>query len=106
LVKEPERELRRICSHIGEDFSDSMLRYHEGAIAEMPAESLQWHASSVSKPSPAKIGLWRAKLSVADRAIFEKYAGDALSEFGYELELHRDTILSRGRELIYALAGN
>ena len=105
LVTNPARELQRICAHLGEEFDEAMLRYHESAAKEMPAESMQWHRSSVSAPKIDKIGLWRRELSTADRIIFEDHAGDALDEFGYERERHPRTLGSRTKELLYALRG-
>ena len=105
LVTDPPRELRRICAHIGEDYDNAMLLYHEVATSNMPADSLQWHSSSVSAPNMDKIGLWRRELSIADRTIFEEHAGDVLHEFGYPLERYPRTIRSRMKEMLYALRG-
>lgn len=105
LVRNPERELRRICAHIEEDFDRAMLDYHRSARDEMPQESLQWHGSSITPPDDAKVFQWRRALSLADRIIFEDHAGDALEAFGYLRENHPPTVRSRARMLIYAALG-
>ena len=105
LVLDPERELRRICAHIGECYDASILDYHRTAEREMPHDSLRWHRSSVLAPNKEKVSQWRNHLSVSDRIIFEEHAGDALDEFGYPREFHPPTIRSRARMLVYAALG-
>lgn len=105
LVQHAEAELRRICAHIGEDYDASMLHYHETARDEVPAESLQWHASSIRPPDSDKIAMWRYGLTETDRIIFEEHAGDALAEFGYLCERRARTWRSRIRSIAYTIQG-
>ena len=105
LVQDPERELRRICTHIGERYEPTMLEYHRSARDEMPRESLQWHGSSVLPPDKGKAFQWQRQLSRTDRIIFEDHAGDALEAFGYLREFLAPTIASRARMLMYAVLG-
>jgi hypothetical protein len=105
LVRNPEAELRRICTHIGEHYEPDMLQYHRSASDEMPQESLKWHGNSVRPPDNRKVFQWREQLSIADRVIFEDHAGDALEEFGYAREFHPPTIASRARMVVYAALG-
>ena len=103
LVREPEAGLRRICAFLGERYDPAMLSYAEDAAKEVPAGSLQWHRTSVSPPDKARAEAWRTRMSVADRAIFEEHAAEALALFGYELERHPPSWGTRLRKLRYLL---
>jgi hypothetical protein len=69
---------------LGEPYTGEMLSYPKTARQEMPAESLQWHESSVKGPDPNKAFAWKAKMSQGDLAIFQEIAGPAIDLFGYE----------------------
>lgn len=103
LVRETETTLRRICRFLAEDYSPEMLNYHETAKTEVPETSLRWHKDSVRRPDPTKLGVWRKRLSKADRIIFEQIAGDTLEMFGYEREGLRSTWVSRAKNFYYAV---
>jgi len=102
LIVETERVLREICEFLGEDFSPSMLEFHEEGAENVPEESRQWHQNSMRAPDPSKLGAWKRKLSVADRIIFEQNAGEALDLFGYEKECLQSTLGSRLKNFYYA----
>lgn len=104
LVRDTETTLRRICAFLDEEYVSQMLRYHETAQSEVPTESLRWHGSSVSRPDPSKVGIWKKELSESDRIIFEEIAGDTLDLFAYEREHLASTWKSRFKNLYYALA--
>jgi hypothetical protein len=67
----------------------------------MPSVSLEWHKSSVSKPDPGKVGVWKREMSRADRIIFEQVAGDALELFGYERENMPSSYASKAKKIYY-----
>lgn len=103
LVRNPARILQQVCGFLDEPYDPVMLDYHLDARAEIPASSLQWHKSSIRKPDPTKAYEWKRAMSVADRSIFEEIAGDALEMFGYDLEHHPPTLLSKLRKAYYQL---
>jgi hypothetical protein len=103
LVSAPEIELRRICRFLGESYDPMMLRYPETARAEIPDDSMQWHATSVRAPDPEKAYAWKRSMSHADQVLFEHVAGDALARFGYERVHDRPTLRSRAKALYYTL---
>ena len=101
LVLDPETSLRCICDFLGEPFVYDMLEYHKCARQEMPLESLQWHENSVSKPNKSKVFSWKARMSLADRILFEEIAGSTLTEFGYEVGHHAHTLSSMLKKVKY-----
>jgi len=103
LVLHPEENLRRICDFLGEPFDENMLDYHKSAQSEMPSDSLKWHGTSVSRPDPKKIGMWKSKMSMSDRILFEQVAGVELQMFGYPREALSPTIRSKIKKVYYCL---
>ena len=84
LVRESEKTLREICRFLDEDYDPDMMSYTETAKDVVPAESIQWHQSSVKRPSSRKIGAWKEKLSSSELIMFDDIAGETLELFGYE----------------------
>jgi hypothetical protein len=79
-----------------------MLRYYEHAadrLTEMDRdlgtgengpvrtghERMAGHAMTSKPPSTDRCGRWRDEMSDADRAEFERVAGDLLADLGYEV---------------------
>lgn len=100
LVRDPEEELRRICTFCGLRYTDDMLHYHENAEARLSElgdkvlpgggtarreARLAIHARAASPPQPERAGRWRREMSSDDLAEFEAVAGDLLASLGYEL---------------------
>lgn len=101
LIRDPESELRRICSFADLDFHPDMLRYHERAPARLEEhqgrtladgtvlvsreERLRQQAHTTRPPDLAKIGIWRSELSEEDARRFEEIAGELLTAYGYLL---------------------
>jgi hypothetical protein len=102
VVADPERELRRICGFLGEAFDPAVLDYPATAEGEMPSDSLQWHRTSTRAPDTAKVYLWKQRMPLEDRILFEEIAGDALAMFGYELERRAPTLRTRMKGVYYA----
>ena len=103
LVHTPEPVLRRVCEFLGEAFDQQMLKYHEHAAADMPDSALKFHGNSIRPPDPAKTQSWRREMSVADKALFEEVAGDALKAFGYTCDAPRSRWRSGLMRLKYTL---
>ena len=85
LVADPATEVGRICAFLGVAYEPAMLDFHRTAEREMPEESLRWHRNSVSAPDPTRAAVWRDKLSEAEVQLFQEYAADALTRFGYPI---------------------
>jgi hypothetical protein len=102
LVREPEPNLRRVAEFVDLPWDPAMLAYHrrsEGRLAELDRDIPAWgkklprsaesrmalHEQTTKPPDPARIDRWRDELSPEEVATFEREAGDALVELGYEL---------------------
>lgn len=70
LIRDPERELARVCAFLGADYDPGMLDYSKD--------------SSYERPDPKLIGQWKTKLAPAELALLEARIGPLLRRKGYE----------------------
>jgi hypothetical protein len=85
LVTEPERELRRICRFLGEEFAPAMLSFYQGG---QTFHLEQRTAQNLKRPVMTQgIGRWRAGLTAREVRIFEALAGTYLEQYGYPRSL-------------------
>ena len=113
LVCEPEATLRIATSHLGEHFEPAMLdtradRGVDPRAAGMNADWAPWlrqHEASARRPvETGSLDKWRERLSAAEIAVIEAYAGEAMQRLGYgplesgSLERHRARALSAAAE--------
>ena len=83
LVTEPERELRRVCEFIGEEYAPSMLDSRETA-AGVAAEH-EWWKDSVSGPlNTSSVGRWHEEMSADACRFAALHLADYLRHHGYE----------------------
>ena len=83
LVTEPERELRRVCEFIGEDYEPAMLDSRESA-ANVAAEHEWWKASVSGPLNTSSVGRWREAMSFEARRFAGLHLADYLREHGYD----------------------
>jgi len=83
LVTEPERELRRICTFIGEDYEAGMLDARESA-AGVAAEHEWWKGSVAGPLHTGSVGRWRREMSADVQRFAALHLADFLREHGYE----------------------
>lgn len=89
LVMEPERELRRLCAFLGEDYSPALLSYHEKSDAAIPAETRALHRGYDAPPDQSRVSAWKREMSHIDVALFNRHARRMLLELGYEIPADR-----------------
>jgi hypothetical protein len=79
LVADPARECRSICAFLGVEYSDTMIRYHEGRTRSAPG------LSTKRRWLPPTEGLrnWKTEMSDDDVKAVEATAGTLLDELGY-----------------------
>ena len=70
LIREPEKELARVCAFLGTDYDPGMLDYSRD--------------SSYERPDPQLVGQWRKKLAREELALLEARIGPLLRQRGYE----------------------
>ena len=92
LVSDPERELRRICTLLGEEYDPAMLGYHNRNV---PYPTDDRNAANLKRPVLADgSGRWRTELTLREQRIFEAIAGDHLERYGYPVLQSRPKLTS------------
>ena len=82
LLAEPERELRRLCAFLGEEFDPAMLEPAATAAVAVPARKT-WHRRTRGPLDLARIAAYREELPPAQLALVERVAGRRLRRYGY-----------------------
>jgi hypothetical protein len=85
LVQQPEKELRKLCSFLEEEYYPQMLDYHRSNEKSIPASTKQIHYNIESKPMKSRTFAWKSEMTSYDVAIFNRYAGKMLAETNYEI---------------------
>jgi hypothetical protein len=102
LVRDTEPELRRVCDFLELPWDPAVLHYYERAedrLAEMardlpgeegkpmrPADHRrEAHLLTSKPPDPTRLARWKEEMDPSQNAIFERVAGDLLSELDYEV---------------------
>jgi hypothetical protein len=85
LVQESERELRRVCAFMNEDYSAEMLAYHSRAEAAIPPDKRDLHRGFNSQPDAARTFAWKREMDPVDASIFSRHAKRMLMELDYEM---------------------
>ena len=81
LVSNPERELRRICALLGEEYSPAMLGYHR---EDVPYPTDDRNSRNLKRPVLGdSSGKWRTGLTLREQRIIEAVASDHLQRYGY-----------------------
>lgn len=81
LVRDPERTLSTICTHLNVDYSDSMLQFYNNN--DEPVDFLQWKAKTKHPVDTSSLGSYKRELSQKQILSFEQHAHDALKAFNY-----------------------
>lgn len=84
LVDDPERELRRLCAFLGEEYDPAMAAPNELASVAVPKRK-KWHALTHSAPTSKRVGSWAHRLEPWEIGLCESVMGDRLVRHGYEL---------------------
>lgn len=97
LVTDPESELRKICSFVGEEYEPSIL---------VPEKTLSPDLHNRERPRAAvtasRMDVWRKELSTVQVSQIEWVLGPALEEFGYTREAPPASALTVLKGISYA----
>jgi hypothetical protein len=98
LVTQPEQELARICSHLAEEYSPSMLMPQEERITY--SERSQRSQTAVTSE---RLGKWKEQLAEGEVALIEWVAGKRMGAFEYWPAMKPPARLSIIRALAFAV---
>jgi len=83
LVREPERELRRVCEHLGEAFDPVMLRYDQRESAGFSAREAAWKGDTFKPLDQKRVGAAQRSLTMHQVRTIERTVGPWLERLGY-----------------------
>lgn len=83
LTENPEVELQAICEFLGESYVPEMTQQH--ILARQYIVPNSFSEPVRHPPSTDRVGRWRQEMSEADQRLFQRIAGDMLSQLGYEV---------------------
>jgi len=97
LVTQPEQELRRICTFVGEDYSADMLVPNYDPTADRP-----WLRRAEEPVNTERLGKWREQLTEDQVALIEWMVRPHMQTFGYEPAGRSPEILTIARGMVSA----
>ncbi|GIG82371.1 sulfotransferase family protein [Planotetraspora kaengkrachanensis] len=84
LTADPEAELKKLCTFIGEDYDPAMCEPHHMAEVAVPSHKV-WHSNTHQEVTTARTGSWASRLEPWEIALAEDVLGERLAHHGYEL---------------------
>ena len=85
LVDQPERELRRLCAFLGEDYHPAMLQYARREDAGYLEVEESWKGLTRQELTRARVGRYRGRLTPRQVWTVERRLASVLPRLGYEL---------------------
>ncbi|GDY14402.1 hypothetical protein LBMAG53_32800 [Planctomycetota bacterium] len=86
LAKDPEGEVRKVLTFLGEAWDPLVLDFHQGEIARRRAKTRD-HRQLGDPVNTRYIGIYRQFLSLHDQGVFAGVAGEELRASGYPVEV-------------------
>jgi hypothetical protein len=98
LVREPERELKRLCEYLALSWDPAMLEYQTRGVARLQRlqgrqhakgpmipreERTRIHANLTRTPDANRLDVWRREMTAEERRELEVAAGPLVHELGY-----------------------
>ena len=99
LVVDPEKQLRRVCRFLDEDFHPEMLRFHLTARESIEKGGFD---DAVRNPlTMERIDRWREEMRANDLRVYQAIAGETLTGLGYDVvDRRRLTMTDRLRIVV------
>jgi hypothetical protein len=114
LVAEPERELRRLCTFVGEPYDPAMIEGRDGA-GRVAAEHEWWKGDATGPLDRSRVGQWASRMPLEVQHYAALNLGDFLVEHGYGEAVHPrrsiaivpsgDALAARYDDLLLRLSG-
>jgi hypothetical protein len=100
LVSQPERELRRICERIGEEYDPAMLDPAKPTGFQSPSP---WGLRAQQQITTERLNKWREELTAKEVSQIEWAVGRHLETFGYQRSMDPPSSLTIARGVSFAV---
>jgi len=84
IILEPEKELRKICNFIGEDFEINMLTTSISSKS-VNSRNVSWKQMASMPPDKTRVLAWKRVLTKSKVKLAECILGDSMKAYGYSL---------------------
>jgi hypothetical protein len=84
LVENPERELKRLCAFLGEDYDRAMLKYEDRKESGYLEVEEEWKGLTRKPLTSSRIGRYAGRLTPRQIWTVESILGPQLTRLGYE----------------------
>jgi hypothetical protein len=85
LVRDQEREVRRVCELLGEEYEPQMLSWQSDVEKQVPAREAHIHEKLGRAPSAEDVDRWQREMSAREVFVSEAFMGPHLKAHGYAL---------------------
>ena len=103
LIKQPEKELNRICAFIGVQYNSACLEYYQSTEAKNTASSGKMWQNVERSVIADNCNHYRKELSASEIFLFEGVAGETLEKLGYKTDFiwNKNVIFSNAEIKIF-----
>ena len=101
LVQSPASTVRSLCDFLGEEYTPSMLRFHEDAEEYMKDAAEERYNETATHPiTDDRVDAWKKHLSAEEVAIVESICTAVMQAFGYNPKAPPITLSRRAEMLL------
>jgi hypothetical protein len=92
LISEPEESMKRVCEFLNIEFNENVLDYYKSEESNVTAKSGRMWKNLVKPILKNNFNKYKKELSIEDVDIFERVAGDTLSNLGFKMKNNKNHI--------------
>ena len=85
LIDDPVKSVKSICSFLGEDYSDDLLKFQKLSKEAIPNYKMKWHSATKNEINSSSIGKWSKELEPWEIALLNKKFNKELILYDYDI---------------------
>ena len=92
IIEEPEKNIKKLCYFLEENFSPNMLDFYKIAGTAVPDYKMDWHSDTKQQMNSKKIGRWQNDLEKWESNLMHQKMKEELSINDYAIPNSQDKI--------------